>query len=355
MTDDDIQYHLTNIHPGGDRESSGSEDEPECSFTWAGQQCPEQILRNGHLKFTACYWSWWRSHSQNDSRQSLWHQRPFLRAKKFAQTNAEWVNVPTPIVEDLIKESHGAVLCSLNGLVLSRGSVSLPRVHLQEMLEVIESFSTKVPYVPCDEANAQARGLGSMVAFWERMRNVCPKVNVYNGPIYRADGHQCITSDDLDDAMLSTRNFWFCHPTEIDHGWDQILSRYEQSAPWPEVCLPNKEDLLNTLLHTKDSAPGPDGLPYAAWRLLPEVTVEAMASFFFDIMEGTALPPLQVGVWIPKAKMGPEADCFRPLGMPDTLARLVDGTVAAKVMHATAQNMHPSQTVMSMFKEPQSH
>ena len=135
--------------------------------------------------------------------------------------------MPTPIVEDLIKESHGAVLCSLNGLVLSRGSVSLPRVHLQEMLEVIESFSTKVPYVPCDEANAQARGLGSMVAFWERMRNVCPKVNVYNGPIYRADGHQCITSDDLDDAMLSTRNFWFCHPTEIDHGWDQILSRYE--------------------------------------------------------------------------------------------------------------------------------
>ena len=353
MTDDDIQYHLTNIHPDGDRESSGSEDEPECSFTWAGQQCPEQILRNGHLKFTACYWSWWRSHSQNDSRQSLWHQRPFLRAKKFAQTNAEWVNVPTPIVEDLIKESHGAVLCSLNGLVLSRGSVSLPRVHLQEMLEVIESFSTKVPYVPCDEANAQARGLGSMVAFWERMRNVCPKVNVYNGPIYRADGHQCITSDDLDDAMLSTRNFWFCHPTEIDHGWDQILSRYEQSEPWPEVCLPNKEDLLNTLLHTRDSAPGPDGLPYAAWRLLPEVTVEAMASFFFDIMEGTALPPLQVGVWIPKAKMGPEADCFRPLGMPDTLARLVDGTVAAKVMHATAQNMHPSQTVMSMFKEPQ--
>ena len=82
------------------------------------------------------------------------------------------------------------------------------------------------------------------------------------------------------------------------------------------------------------------------------MTVEAMASFFFDIMEGTALPPLQVGVWIPKAKMGPEADCFRPLGMPDTLARLVDGTVAAKVMHATAPNMHPSQTVMSMFKEP---
>ena len=58
-------------------------------------------------------------------------------------------------------------------------------------------------------------------------------------------------------------------------------------------------------------------------------------------------------VWIPKAKMGPEADNFRPLGMPNTLERLVDGTAAAQVMRATAPNMHPSQTVLSMFKEPQ--
>ena len=28
---------------------------------------------------------------------------------------------------------------------------------------------------------------------------------------------------------------------------------------------------------------------------------------------------MQVGVWIPKAKMGPEAENFRPLGMPNTL------------------------------------
>jgi len=39
--------------------------------------------------------------------------------------------------------------------------------------------------------------------------------------------------------------------------------------------------------------------------------------------------------------------------MPNTLDRLVDGTIAAVVMRAVACNMHPSQTVMSMFKEPQ--
>ena len=110
---------------------------------------------------------------------------------------------------------------------------------------------------------------------------------------------------------------------------------------------------LNTLLHTKDSAPGPDGLPYSAWRLLPRVTVEAMKSCFFDIINGTALPPHQVGVWIPKAKIGPEADSFRPLGMPNTLERLVDGSVAAHAMRQTAHTMHPSQAVMSCFKEPQ--
>ena len=97
---------------------------------------------------------------------------------------------------------------------------------------------------------------------------------------------------------------------------------------------------LNTLLHTKDSAPGPDGLPYSAWRLLPKVTVEAMKSCFFDIINGTALPPHQVGVWIPKAKIGPEADCFRPLGMPNTLERLVDGSVAAHAMRQTAHTSY---------------
>ena len=39
------------------------------------------------------------------------------------------------------------------------------------------------------------------------------------------------------------------------------------------------------MLHTKDSAPGP--VPYAAWRLLPEVTVDAMLSYFYDILGTT--------------------------------------------------------------------
>ena len=53
---------------------------------------------------------------------------------------------------------------------------------------------------------------GGMVAFWERMRNICPKTNIYNGPILQSDGSQCLTSKDLDCAMLATRDFWSLSP-----------------------------------------------------------------------------------------------------------------------------------------------
>ena len=279
------------------------------------QKCAEQPLATLctlHLSVSACFWSWWRSHPPN---HQSYTSKPFLKAKKFIHFNAEWVNVPKHVLEDLIKESQGAILQDISRLVSSQGSVAVPQIYIQEMFDVINNYTAGIPFVPSDSTNEQARGLGSMVAFWERMRNICSKVNAYNGPIFKADGGQRVTSDDLDQAMLSTRDFWFQEPVASDPLWDDILDVYQQSDPWPDVQLPDKDDLLATLLHTKDSAPGPDGLPYAAWRLLPEVTVGAMASCFYDIMEGTALPPLQVGVWIPKAKIGPEADlaCQIPL------------------------------------------
>ena len=153
--------------------------------------------------------------------------------------------------------------------------------------------------------------------------------------------------------MLATRDFWFEPPDQVDDAWQPILDCYAEGTPWPAFQPPSDDVFFDTLLHTKDSAPGPDGLPYSAWRLLPKVTVDTVKGYFYDIVHGTALPPHQVGVWIPKAKMGPEADCFRPLGMPNTLDRLVDGSVAAHAMRQTAHMMHLSQAVMSYFKEPQ--
>ncbi len=148
----------------------------------------------------------------------------------------------------------------------------MPRALARSLIEVIDACVKGIPFVPLDEANMQARGLGSMVAFWERVRHICPKVNIYHGPIYGKHGGQCITSMDLDEAMLATRDFWFQPPAPQDDAWQPILDCYAAGTPWPPISPPDTEVFLSTLLHTKDSA-GPDGLPYSAWRLLPKVTV----------------------------------------------------------------------------------
>ena len=87
----------------------------------------------------------------------------------------------------------------------------------------------------------QARGLGSLVAFWERMRNICPKVNLYHGPIYDKDGEQCSTSMDLDETMLATRDFWFQPPEPQDDAWQPILNCYAAGTSWPPICPPGAD------------------------------------------------------------------------------------------------------------------
>ena len=318
-----------------------SQDVVVLRTVWGREPLPALVIAVRHALVAGCFWAWWRSQPPPQLHPNI---RPYCRARKYLSSGAQWVNVPKDVVEDLVVASKHSVLSSTETLQTVNGCFSMPRTLVQSLVEVIDACVEGIPYVPLDEANMQARGLGSMVAFWERMRHICPKVNIYHGPIFGKDGGQCVTSQDLDEAMLATRDFWFQSPVEHDETWQPILDRYAEGEPWAPFSPPDEEVFLNMLLHTKDSAPGPDGLPYSAWRLLPKVTVEAMKSCFYDIINGT------VGVWIPKAKMGPEADSFRPLGMPNTLERLVDGSVAAHAMKQTAHTMHSSQAVMSCLK-----
>ena len=94
------------------------------------------------------------------------------------------------------------------------------------------------PYVPYDEFNVEARGLGTTVAFcWERMRNICPKVSLCHGPIVQKDGSQCLTPGDLNDAMLATRDFWFEPPVQDGGHWAPVLDSYRSSKVWPRTCF----------------------------------------------------------------------------------------------------------------------
>ena len=143
-----------------------------------------------HLSIVGCFWSWWRTQLPPQLHPNI---RPYCRARKYLSSGAQWVNVPKDVVEDLIVASRSAVISSTDSLQQVNGCYAMPRALVQTLIEVIDACVEGIPFVPVDEANMQARGLGSMVAFWERMRNICPKVNMYHGPIYGKGGEQCTT------------------------------------------------------------------------------------------------------------------------------------------------------------------
>ena len=188
----------------------------------------------------------------------------------------------------------------------------------------------------------------------DRLKTICPRGTFYHGPLLQKNGQECKTAEEYDEATLATRDFWFQPPIRYEQAWAPTLATYrEHIEPWPEIPEPTTDDYTEHLLLTKDSAPGPDGLPYAFWRMFPEQSA-AVLQDDFDRMMSCELPaPTQVGVWIPKAKQGPTADYFQPLGTPDALDRLQDGTAAAILFRTTRSSFHPAQTMLNEFREPQ--
>lgn len=189
---------------------------------------------------------------------------------------------------------------------------------------------------------------------WDRLRAVCPRGSFFTGTILNSEGQPCLTASAYDAAMLDTRKFWSKQQCAFDRNWIETFSIYQQCKdPWPPAPFPEVEDFKKHLLHTKDSAPGPDGLPYAAWRAFPSLSAVTLLEDLQLIASDLNDRPCQVGVWIPKAQLGNTADFFRPLGMADTFDRLQDGTVAAQSFHYTRDWFHPSQTLLNHFREPQ--
>ena len=251
------------------------------------------MLRSIHSNFSlsSCFWAWWRTQEVPKANPAV---APHLLARKYLRGTQQWVNIPLWIAQELIKQTRGAVISSAEHLPVIQGSCSITRLLLQDLFDVIDTLKENASYVPNDEVSSQGKGLGTMLSCWERMRNVCPKINSYSGPILNSENVQCVTSRDLDEAM-QTRQFWFDSPATYDHAWQPVLGLYERTPRWPPIPPPGRDVCLSTLLHTKDSAPGPDGIPYSAWRVLPEMALQAMSSYFYDILEGTALPPIQSG------------------------------------------------------------
>ena len=152
--------------------------------------------------------------------------------------------------------------------------------------------------------------------------------------------------------MLETRKCWFQAPCEYDDQCRNPLDTYRaRTSRWPIIPFPGTEAMLAQILNSRDSAPGPDGIPYAesaAWRILPR-SAEAMIEPTEKFNKSTTFGSVDTK----GCTLGATAD-YWPLGMPSTFERNIDGAVAAVAVSTTAPLLHPSQTVLNTFREPQS-
>ena len=82
---------------------------------------------------------------------------------------------------------------------------------------------------------------------------------------------------------------------------------------------------------------------------MPSLSAKAMHAFLYDVLDNQLPPPVSVQAWIPKAKLGPTADFFRPLGMPSTFERVVDGTIASYLVKFVASTLHRLKLYLMNF------
>ena len=298
------------------------------------------------------FWKWWHSMDNEDTKPRI---SSFLLLRKKLERGQALIWATEEQISSFRRHLPGYMALDSGHIPSTNGFCHIPASVLEKAFEI---YDLQQAHTQATEINRSVvdkiRGLNSTNVFWQRMRSICPRTIFYPGPIQKSDGSICKTGEDMDEAMLETRQFWFDDPVSDDPQWDYILKCYADATKfWPEVPLPTDSDYTAAVLSSKDSAPGPDGLPYAAWRVDVTQSSEAMVHFMARIQSQCAVPPVSVGVWIPKAKLGPTANHFRPLGMPSTFERLVDCTAAAVLARHVAPHLHPSQTVLNEFREPQ--
>ena len=118
------------------------------------------------------------------------------------------------------------------------GKITIRSDLLKQIFDFLDQITMTRQYPALEQVNQQARGIGNNITFWNRLRSICPKGVIYNGPILNQQGEQCTTSQMLDEAMLDTRNFWFVKPQDSLQEWEPILREYQTASPWPNIELP---------------------------------------------------------------------------------------------------------------------
>ena len=126
---------------------------------------------------------------------------------------------------------------------------------------------------------------------------------------------------------------------------DTFLASYSKTVDPALLSPPTLADILSAIKNSNDSSPGPDGIPFAAWRAAPDLAAPLLLSVIESLCGGQPPPSgYNHGLLflIPKKHTGLASDT-RPISVTNTDNRLLASTLARIIMPAVSAIVDPSQ------------
>ena len=146
-------------------------------------------------------------------------------------------------------------------------------------------------------------------------------------------------------AKVFWSKVWGKRPPVPSSDREKFLKGYQKQVD-PSLCSrPDLDLVLDIIKRSNSSAPGPDGIPFAAWRAVPDVGASVLLDVF-DAIAGGSVPPEGYNhgllYLLPKKDTGLLADT-RPLSVTNTDNRILAAVVARGIMTSLDALVEPSQ------------
>jgi len=104
-------------------------------------------------------------------------------------------------------------------------------------------------------------------------------------------GRDGVIVSEPEDVIRVLRDYWrevFSSSSCDEETLSRWIAEEEHLPDWgiaDSAWIPDKEDMSKTIKHTGKSAPGPDGIPYLAWRLLGDLARDVLFRAAIDMSD----------------------------------------------------------------------
>ena len=71
---------------------------------------------------------------------------------------------------------------------------------------------------------------------------------------------------------------------------DGFLDSYTKTVDPGLLSCPDFEDILSSIRSSNNSTPGPDGIPFAAWRAVPDLSAKVLFGVLDALVRGLTPP-----------------------------------------------------------------